>query len=249
MVIELKIFFVRLKKLFRHPSLVFYIHQDQISLSKQHMLIELPTAELIYRRCLEEIEAKGYSDYLDIVTTIHRHFITKTCYRNSFLYGVVRWFGPNVVLETGVHFGASSAFILSALAFNGRGKLHSIDLPNASYVTADGRIHSDPLPVGAEPGFVVPLNLRDQWKLTLGDVKDMLPLVLQQIPRVDLFFHDSAHTYDVMRFEYETIWTKLAREGLLLSDNVECNSAFLDFCKSKKLRHKVIRDIGVCVKV
>lgn len=249
MVVELKISFARLKRLLRHPSLVLHIHKDQISLSKRHVSIELHAAERIYERCVKEIEAKGSSGYLDIVATIYRHFVAKTCFGNSFLYGVVRRFRPNVVLETGVYFGASSAFILSALAFNGRGKLYSIDLPNQTYAKADGRIHLDILPVGAKPGFVVPLNLRDRWKLILGDVRDVLPRMLQQIPRVDLFFHDSAHIYEIMRFEYEAIWPNLAKGGLLLSDDVNWNSAFFDFCKSKNLRHKVIVDKGVCVKI
>src|SRR5947207_14206936 len=46
------------------------------------------------------------------------------------LYAVVRAFKPGVVVETGVSSGMSSAHILRALAENGKGTLHSIDLPN-----------------------------------------------------------------------------------------------------------------------
>src|SRR5215211_6147252 len=44
-------------------------------------------------------------------------------------YLVCRLLEPAVVIETGVAYGVSSAFILRALEENGRGVLHSVDLP------------------------------------------------------------------------------------------------------------------------
>ena len=44
-------------------------------------------------------------------------------------YLVCRLLEPAVVVETGVAYGVSSAFILRALEKNGRGVLHSVDLP------------------------------------------------------------------------------------------------------------------------
>jgi len=46
------------------------------------------------------------------------------------LYVVVRLMKPDVVVETGVGAGKSSAFILKAMEKNGKGVLHSIDLPD-----------------------------------------------------------------------------------------------------------------------
>ena len=45
------------------------------------------------------------------------------------LLPVCRLLEPQVVLETGVAYGVSSAFILRALEENGHGILHSVDLP------------------------------------------------------------------------------------------------------------------------
>src|SRR5215217_5027776 len=44
-------------------------------------------------------------------------------------YLLCRLISPSVVLETGVAYGVSSAFILKALEVNGSGTLHSVDLP------------------------------------------------------------------------------------------------------------------------
>ena len=44
-------------------------------------------------------------------------------------YLLCRLISPSVVLETGVAYGVSSVFILKALEVNGRGTLHSVDLP------------------------------------------------------------------------------------------------------------------------
>lgn len=134
---------------------------------------------------------------------------------------------PSIVVETGVHYGSSSAFILKALQEVG-GNLWSIDLPNVSY-RVQGGCHSDILPRGKKPGFAVPESLRAQWHLILGDTHQVLPRLLKSLGYVDIFFHDSQHTYDTMMFEYETAWPYLRRGGLLLSDDVNWNNAFTDF--------------------
>ena len=46
------------------------------------------------------------------------------------IYLLVRSLKPETVVETGVCYGASSAYILQALKDNGRGVLYSIDLGN-----------------------------------------------------------------------------------------------------------------------
>src|SRR6266403_4839363 len=47
------------------------------------------------------------------------------------LYVICRALEPEVVIETGVASGLSSAYILKALSDNVRGRLYSVDLPNA----------------------------------------------------------------------------------------------------------------------
>jgi hypothetical protein len=52
----------------------------------------------------------------------------------------VRSLKPRVIVETGVASGLSSAHILRALAANGTGTLHSIDLPNGLCPTRVGSL-------------------------------------------------------------------------------------------------------------
>jgi len=127
---------------------------------------------------------------------------------------------PEVVVETGVAYGASSAFILKALKENGRGTLHSIDLPPM-------RRHYQRC-----WGIAVPDDLRGRWNLHRGTSASVLCRLLEKTRTVDLFVHDSLHTHKNMRREFDTVWPHLRNGALLLADDVERNGAF------GELRHK-----------
>jgi hypothetical protein len=109
-------------------------------------------------------------------------------------YSVVRALGPAVVIETGVCYGVTSSYLLQALCVNGRGHLHSIDLP----------------PLGKDGdkfvGFLVPEELRASWSLYRGTSRRLLPEILTKVGKADLFIHDSLHTGNNMRREFETVW-------------------------------------------
>jgi predicted O-methyltransferase YrrM len=134
-----------------------------------------------------------------------------------FCYAICRALNPAVVLETGVAYGVSSAFILQALEVNGSGELHSIDLP--------------PLAPGADDfvGILVPQGLRGRWQLHRGTSQRVLPKLLPQLGRVDIFLHDSLHTYKNMKWEFEFAGAHLARPGVVLADDVEYNRAFAEW--------------------
>jgi len=86
------------------------------------------------------------------------------------LHALVRLLRPWHVVEVGVSSGVSSAYVLHALAKNGRGTLHSVDLP--SRPRRGGRQGVAPswiLPPGRSSGWAVPSALRSGWDLRLGD--------------------------------------------------------------------------------
>ena len=145
--------------------------------------------------------------------------------------------------------GISSAFILKALERNGRGVLYSIDLPNyeVEYFKSLGLTPGAILPEGRESGFAVPESLRHRWVLRLGRTKEVLPTLLEEIDKVDVFLHDSEHTYDNMTFEYNTVWPYLAEGGLLISHDVRWNRAFDDFARSTRGRQFKPRCLGIGV--
>jgi hypothetical protein len=131
-------------------------------------------------------------------------------------YGVCRSRKPKVVVETGVAHGVTSRFILHALEQNGVGELWSIDLP--------------PLDKKANRfvGAVVPSELRSRWHLVRGATRRHLPKILDRFPSgIDIFLHDSLHTYRNMYWEFETAWQNL--NFLLIADDVEQNDAFHNF--------------------
>jgi predicted O-methyltransferase YrrM len=154
------------------------------------------------------------------------------------LYVVVRALRPTAIIETGVAAGLSSACILAALEQNGHGRLYSIDLPDAekAYLPALGVTPTALLPEGRAPGFLVPTTIRSRWSLNIGDTRQVLPRLVHDLPNVDVFLHDSEHTYQAMMFEYETVWPHLSPGGLILSDEVSWNNAFPDFCQSHRVK-------------
>lgn len=142
------------------------------------------------------------------------------------LYLLVRATRPEVVVETGVHNGMSSAFMLLAMADNREGHLHSIDLPPDPRILAQG---TNPLPAGKAPGWLIPSGLRVRHSLRLGPAEQLLPSVLAQERSLSLFLHDSDHAYSHMMFEMGLAWTYLRPGGWMVVDNIEQNHAFDDF--------------------
>lgn len=145
------------------------------------------------------------------------------------LYLILRLIKPKYVFETGVASGASSAYILCALHDNECGALYSIDLP------------PDNLPEGEMSGFAVPQSLRERWSLHIGNSKDLLEPLLDEVGEIDCFIHDSLHTYEHMMWEFRTAWEYIRSRGLFLSHDVGANEAFFDFMKEKGIPWKCYR--------
>lgn len=158
------------------------------------------------------------------------------------LYLLVRAARPGIVIDTGVLYGASSAHILAALARNGSGELHSIDL---------GRDPKEP-----PHDYYVPAELRHRWELITGDSRRELPRLLARYPMIDLFYHDSLHTFDHMCWEYETALPHLSPNGVLASDDVLNPTSlwevfrpnpFNEFCDRRGIPYITVQDLGIAL--
>lgn len=150
------------------------------------------------------------------------------------LYAMVRLLRPDHVLETGVSSGVSSAHFLLALRRNGRGTLHSIDLPTAQRGPRFG-VRDSPvaLPPGRTSGWAVPSSLRTGWDLRVGKSEEVLPRLAEELPSVGLFLHDSLHTPTHLFFELTTVRPKLAPRAIVLADNtVWTGAAFPRFART-----------------
>jgi len=149
-------------------------------------------------------------------------------------YAAVRAFAPDCIVETGVANGVSSSYLLLALQKNKRGNLHSVGLADTAF-----------LPVGKDPGWLVPEWLRTAWHVHLGDARDILPRLLKRLGKIGIFIHDSLHTYDHMMWEFETAYPHLLAGGLLISDDALWNNSFYDFAQKKGAPEvQIMRGVG-----
>jgi predicted O-methyltransferase YrrM len=135
-------------------------------------------------------------------------------------YALTRIRRPTAIVETGVCYGVTSSFMLKALEVNGKGRLHSIDLP--------------PLGANADDfvGQLVPESLRGNWRLHRGSSRRLMPQILRSEGQIDFFLHDSLHTHRNMRYELELVRSHLSTDAVVVADDVEGNSAFQDWILS-----------------
>jgi predicted O-methyltransferase YrrM len=137
------------------------------------------------------------------------------------LYSLVRVAQPETVLETGVGNGVSSAIFLAALDANGGGRLHSVD-------------------VAGDVGELVGTHPR--WHLHLTHRGAPLDAIAEEVGDLDLFFHDSHHSYDTQMGEFIPAWRHLRPGGLLITDDADHSFAFVDFCKREAHQSMVLLD-------
>jgi predicted O-methyltransferase YrrM len=159
----------------------------------------------------------------------------------QFLYWAVRQIKPRTIVQTGVSNGLSSAFIMLALAKNGpEGRLHLIDMP---YIfdpgdpewTRQGALHGVVIPEGKSSGWLIPDIYRDRVEAEVGDAKVLLPPLVDRLSSIEMFFHDSDHTYDHMTFEFEQVRRKLSANSVVVADDISWNQSLWDFADKYRL--------------
>lgn len=146
------------------------------------------------------------------------------------LYSLVRRYKPELVIETGVANGLSTRLILCAMDRNGRGELHSVEIDR-------------------DVGTLIRGVDTARWHLHVGKPKKTLLKVIEGLGKIDLFLHDSDHSYENMLFELNAVYGKLGRNGVIVSDDVNWHGAFTDFASSVKKRPHIIAGRGTCIGV
>jgi len=141
-------------------------------------------------------------------------------------YAFVRALRPEVVVETGVHDGLGSAVLLRALERNltegHEGRLLGFDIDPRS-------------------GWLVDETLSERFELIVGDSGVTLEPALHGL-NVGVFIHDSAHTYEHERREFDLALPRLAPMCAVLSDNAHVTSALEDFSRTNGLRYSFFRE-------
>jgi Methyltransferase domain len=138
------------------------------------------------------------------------------------LYALARLLRPRHVVEVGVSSGISSAYLLRALDRNGSGTLHSVDLPShprRRAGTAQNPRASWSLPAGRSSGWAVPFPLRKRWDLRLGDKAEVLPLLAEELPRIDLFVYDVPHDDAAALREFRRLDPRLPIGAVAIADH------------------------------
>ncbi|MFC6267100.1 class I SAM-dependent methyltransferase [Frigoriflavimonas asaccharolytica] len=155
------------------------------------------------------------------------------------LYSACEFTQAKSVVETGVAYGWSSFASLQSLEKR-NGTLYSSDMP---YLGQDG---------DQFVGCIVPEKLRKNWKLFRHADRESLPKILKETQKIDVVHYDSDKSYEGMKWAYETLYAPLKIGGVFISDDINDNSAFQDFCESKNIQPTVVdfegKYVGIFVK-
>jgi hypothetical protein len=134
-------------------------------------------------------------------------------------YALVRAAQPDHVVETGTHLGLGSCAIAAALLRNGHGRLTTIDI--------------DP-----ESGHLIGQPWATVIDRRTGSSIDMLA----ELRDVDMFLHDSLHTYDYETKELTAVEPNLRVGAIILSDNAHDSSALSDWAEQTGRHYLFFRE-------
>jgi len=151
---------------------------------------------------------------------------------SNLIYTICEKLGVINAIETGVAYGWSSAAILKSIS-NRNGQLISIDMP---------MLHQEDyhlIGVAVEPA------LHDYWELNRVPDRYGLPrAILSMEGSLDLVHYDSDKSYYGRKWSQEIIWKSLKIGGIFISDDIEDNTAFMEFVTQNNLRYSILEFEG-----
>lgn len=156
------------------------------------------------------------------------------------IFALTRILRPKKSIETGVAAGWSSLAILKAIEDIKDAILISVDMPypkmnNENYV-----------------GCVVPESLRKKWTLIREPDRNGLVKALKMADKIDFCHYDSDKSYSGRLWAYRLIWKHINHGGIMISDDIQDNIAFKEFCEEIETTPFIIEDnnrfIGVIKK-
>jgi hypothetical protein len=128
--------------------------------------------------------------------------------RRSGWYAIVRAAQPEHVVETGTHLGLGSCVIAAALLRNGHGRLTTIDIDQ-------------------DAGYLI----GEPWATVIDRRVGSSVDILGKLQDVDIFLHDSLHTYEYETSELTAVGANLRADAIVLSDNAHDSAALSDWAE------------------
>ncbi len=190
--------------------------------------IDLKLVSVLENHLDNFLKIKSSKKYPSVENPYSTGFFLEKEFRR-FLFFFCHYFKPEMVIETGVAYGMSSSYILQALNLTNKGKLISIDNILRPWQTRE------------KIGSAIPIQIKSRHTLIIGNSIIELRKLVKSLSSLDIFLHDSRHTYDYMMEEFQISWPLIKRGGFLLSDDVQGNDAFLDFCEKVKREPVIIK--------
>jgi predicted O-methyltransferase YrrM len=107
---------------------------------------------------------------------------------------------PDKMIETGVESGFSTELFVAALVENGKGHLWSVD-PNPT------------------PFWMANPIEHPRFTMVIGKSEEALDALYARIGPVDMFLHDSDHSFKNQTYEYEWAFSHVRSGGIIASDD------------------------------
>ena len=134
-------------------------------------------------------------------------------------YAIVRALQPDNVVETGTALGLGSCVIAAALLRNGHGRLTTIDIDQDS-------------------GYLIDTPWSSVIDRRIGSSVDELA----KMRDVDMFLHDSLHTYEYETKELAAVEANLRADAIVLSDNAHDSLALSHWAQQSGRHYLFFRE-------
>jgi len=135
-------------------------------------------------------------------------------------YALARALQPEHIVETGTDKGLGSCVFAAALLRNGHGRVTTVD-------------------VNPDSGYLVTGQYEDVVDRVIGDSIDVLR---SGVTPVDLFLHDSWHTFEHESGELAAVAARLSHGALVLSDNAHESDALQVWAERSGRRFTFFRE-------
>lgn len=149
------------------------------------------------------------------------------------LHGICTRSTPQLVVETGVANGFSTIQLLESMPKGAT--LISFDVEYKSQMNVLNLVEFDN---NSQQKFSQ--DILQKWvyvnldgKTIRSRRKDITNCIEKSVGKIDLWYHDSDHSYTWQIWEYEMAWNALRIGGFLISDDIDSSMAFYDFVEKK----------------